>query len=187
MSYHPERRLRALAELTGLPEPAVRRRLFDSGFGRALDEGRIKARDIDGQAEKHMGKRLGQSALELCWAEAFEPMDAVLALAKSLRPGLATAVISNNNDLTRRALQRAYPGALDGFRPVLFSSDVGSCKPESGIYMSLATLMDLAPEEILIVDDDALNIAIADSLGFQTHLFTTARSLATALSEIGAQ
>lgn len=182
MAYTPERRLQALAEQTGLAPADVRRRLFDSGFSRGLDEGRIKARNVLAEAEKLLGKRLGKAVLERCWAQAFQPVDSVIALAASLRPQIATAVISNNGELTRRALQSAYPGVLDGFRPVLFSCDVGSCKPEPAIFTSLATLLDLEPAEVLLIDDSTVNVTMADSLGFQTHHFTSARALAAHLT-----
>jgi len=54
--------------------------------------------------------------------------------------------------------------------------------PLAEIYkIALARMGDPAPETVLFIDDSAPNIVAADALGFQTHLFTSAKGLETAL------
>jgi len=71
---------------------------------------------------------------------------------------------------------------LQRFLDVIVSGDEKCIKPDPKIYqISLARMGNPAPETVFFIDDSAANIAAADALGFQTHLFTSARCLETAL------
>jgi HAD superfamily hydrolase (TIGR01509 family) len=61
-----------------------------------------------------------------------------------------------------------YP-FLDLFDHALVSADIGLVKPDYRIYHRLCEAVGLEPEEMIFVDDSALNIAAAKAVGY--HVF----------------
>ena len=58
-------------------------------------------------------------------------------------------------------------------------------KPDPAIFQLYCDRFSLAPCEMLFVDDSALNIEAARSLGFSTHHFTEPAALRPALVGFG--
>lgn len=71
---------------------------------------------------------------------------------------------------------------LKTFQDVIVSGDENCIKPDPEIYqIAMRRMGHPAPGSVLFIDDSAANIAAADTIGWQTHLFTSANSLETAL------
>lgn len=76
--------------------------------------------------------------------------------------------------------------ALHRFRNVVVSGQIGMVKPDPAIFHYARTSMgDPDPADVLFIDDSAPNIAMADALGYQTHLFTDAARLESELIRQG--
>jgi putative hydrolase of the HAD superfamily len=75
------------------------------------------------------------------------------------------AAFTNNWSFLNRIL--AFHGLSDVFDIVVNSADVGSCKPDTGLYSTLLTMPNLQPCEVIIVDDRQQNIDVAQMLGFR--------------------
>lgn len=72
--------------------------------------------------------------------------------------------------------------ALHRFRDVVVSGQIGMIKPDPAIFHYARTRMgDPDPRSVLFIDDSPRNIAMADALGYQTHLFTDAARLESEL------
>lgn len=56
---------------------------------------------------------------------------------------------------------------LDAFEHTLVSADIGLIKPDYRIYHRFVRDVGLGPEELIFVDDSAVNIAAAKSVGYQ--------------------
>ncbi len=63
------------------------------------------------------------------------------------------------------------------FEDILVSGVEGMKKPDPQIFHLTASRFDLQPGRTLFIDDSQANIAAAQSLGFQTHHFSTAGEL----------
>ncbi len=73
-------------------------------------------------------------------------------LASDLRrQGLKTAIMSNITPMSVPAIRAI--GGYDGFEPVILSCDIGFAKPDPEIYALLASKLELAPDEIVHIDD----------------------------------
>lgn len=71
---------------------------------------------------------------------------------------------------------------LTYFRDVVVSGHEKCVKPNPNIYqIALQRMGAAAPQTVLFIDDSLKNIEAADALGFQTHHFTAASGLETAL------
>lgn len=101
--------------------------------------------------------------------------DPVLSLAQDLRgDGIMCYLTSNQDKYRGEYLWRTF-GLFSYFDGNYFSANAGYTKrfPEFFMYL-LGTIDDIRPEEILYWDDDEENVASAESVGINAHLFTDA-------------
>ncbi|MFD7654385.1 HAD-IA family hydrolase [Actinosynnema sp. NPDC059797] len=84
----------------------------------------------------------------------------VTATRRLRRRGVRTAVLSNADGLWRP------PAAWSPlFDVVVTSGDVGIAKPDRRVYLLVAELLGLAPDECVFVDDLAVNVRGAVATG----------------------
>ena len=81
--------------------------------------------------------------------------------------GLKLYFLSNMPEPFARALERRFD-FLQLFDGGIFSSDVKLGKPDSAIYLLLASRYRLDAADTLFIDDHQVNINAADTLGWQT-------------------
>jgi putative hydrolase of the HAD superfamily len=86
-----------------------------------------------------------------------------------LRPRYRTAILSNAGSDARATFIAAYTleKAVD---QVIISAEEGMMKPDERIYALTATRLDARPEEILFVDDLAVNVEAAQRFGMASVL-----------------
>lgn len=68
---------------------------------------------------------------------------------------------------------------------VIASYQLGVRKPDPNFYTKLLGVADLAPEQVLFIDDREENVASAQKLGIASHQFVDADTLRTWLFEQG--
>jgi len=98
----------------------------------------------------------------------------LMAFAASLRPGLATAIISNSADGARREEIARY--AFDTiFDPIIYSHEVGLAKPDPAIFELTCARLGLEPAQTVFVDDVPGHVAAARAVGMSgiVHVSTT--------------
>jgi putative hydrolase of the HAD superfamily len=59
-----------------------------------------------------------------------------------------------------------YAGLLDG---AFYSCELGAAKPTAAFFGTILTELDLAPEQVGFVDDNAANVEAATALGIRAH------------------
>lgn len=112
-----------------------------------------------------------------------QPSTAMFAWAEELRRGgWATAILSNMPPAFLPYLEEHFP-EVSRFRPAVFSGQVGIVKPEPGIYHHCLRLLDLPPSETLFLDDQAVNVSAARSLGIHALEFHSAEVSGGSLAE----
>lgn len=95
--------------------------------------------------------------------------DALPAVAALRERGHPTVLVSNCSHDTRSLVDRL--GLPDLFDEIVLSFEVGSLKPQPGIYRTaLEALGDVAPEDAVFVDDQAAFCDGAGALGIDTRL-----------------
>jgi len=88
----------------------------------------------------------------------------LMAFACALRSRVRTAIISNSVDGARREELTRY--ALDEtFDPIIYSHEVGLAKPDPAIFKLACSLMDVAPTDVIFVDDVPGHVTAARGLG----------------------
>ncbi|HEV8677608.1 MAG TPA: HAD family phosphatase, partial [Candidatus Paceibacterota bacterium] len=68
---------------------------------------------------------------------------------------------------------------------VVYSFDVGFCKPDAAMFARALALLNAEPEEALFIDDNPRNVAGAEAFGIRGILFTDAPTLRKDLSSLG--
>lgn len=81
-------------------------------------------------------------------------------------------------------LRAAYP-MLARLRSVVVSGDEKVCKPERRIFDIATERMNLAPQDVLFIDDTLPNVEAGAALGFQVHHFCAATALRAELVSRG--
>lgn len=93
-----------------------------------------------------------------------------------------------NNESRELNLQRIEKyGLREIFRLFVSSCFVGLRKPESGIYRLAIEITQINPEECCFIDDRALNLECAASLGMKTIQMQNVDQLREELGKLGVE
>ncbi len=154
-------------------EPAIRGVITDEEW--MLNVGNIlKTRyselDVDGAME-FWSRRIGE----------LEPE--VLGIIRECKLRLPVALMTNattklNNDLESLGISGLFDHVIN-------ASEVGSVKPEPGIFLHALKVAGVGPHEAFFTDDRPENVEAAERLGYGGHLFESPAGLRRALANAG--
>lgn len=178
-TYHPGRRLAGLGAAAGLGPDEVYARVFGSGLAERANVGELTGAEIHRLVCAELQVDLPRPELRRIWASAFVPDEAVLAVVAEVR--LRTALLTNNGPLLRDGLDNELPALAQRFDTLLFSCDLGAVKPHPAAFAAATAALDVEPNEVLFVDDDADNVGAATAAGWRAVLHTTPGALAQRL------
>jgi glucose-1-phosphatase len=170
--FHPDRRLAALAAASPRSAEVIQDRIWGSGFDADCDRGRYSGAEIVDQISTWLELRLSAAELRAIWALAWEPNEAVLAVAEALAPRARVGMLSNNGPLLYDALPTLFPVILERFEPCFFSCTLGASKPDPIVYATVQARLSEPPERLLLIDDSSTAIAGARAAGWQAIHFT---------------
>jgi glucose-1-phosphatase len=110
--------------------------------------------------------------------------DGARELLEKTRRTVPIGCLSNTNAL--HWADHSAKWALDGYFDHRFLSyEVGLVKPDREIFEHVCMRLDLRPERIVFLDDNALNIDQACALGFQAYRVRGPGEAREALEELG--
>jgi putative hydrolase of the HAD superfamily len=164
--YRIERRLALLASWSGRGADAIHAAIWSSGFEDEAERGLVSAGDY----LKGFGERMGYPLSTEQWMEArkaaMEPDAAVLSLARQLGTDRAVGMFTNNPLLLKQHIAEVFPAVPEIFGTrAIFSAELGRSKPDPEAFRCLAARLEVAPGEILYLDDDATYVAGAREAG----------------------
>jgi glucose-1-phosphatase len=181
--FVPERRLALLAASCGLPPAEIYARLWESGFSHECDLGHYDAAQMFAEARRRIGLTVDYATFRAAWTAAFEPDQAVLAIANTVAIQCRTAMLTDNSALLDEALPLLLPEVARRFDPRLFSWALGACKPGVEVFSRALARLRESPSNVVFVDDTPTAVDGARAAGLETVLFTDAPSLTTALGQ----
>jgi putative hydrolase of the HAD superfamily len=158
------REMRLEADRGTLPIPEFWARMARRG-GRRLSAGELRAME-----ERDLEAWTQPSPAMFDWAEGLR------------RGGWATAILSNMPPAFLPWLEKHFP-EVSRFHPAVFSGRVGLVKPEPEIYRHCLRLLGLPASETLFLDDLAVNVEAARSVGMHALEFHSAEVSAAMLAE----
>lgn len=184
--FDPARRLAAMASATGVPKERIQEAIWNSGLDAACDRGAHSAREAHRIFCERLGVAISFDDYGRCYAAAFRPDEAVLAVADDIAPGLSRGLLTNNGAILREVMPVHFPGVARRFKPnIFFSCDFGAVKPSADLYAGVLERLARPPEAVLLIDDSQANVEGAEAFGLQAVPFTGAAALRRELDARG--
>jgi HAD superfamily hydrolase (TIGR01509 family) len=180
----PERRLAALAQLTGLSPTDIHTRVWGSGLEEASERGDFPAEEAAARISTALGRPLTLETLAAAWALAFEPDAGVLEIADARRAHGPIGLLTNNGPLLLHALPTALPEIARRFDPLLFSCRLRALKPTPALFAAAVRELGRPAGETLLIDDSAANVDGARAAGLQAILYRDPPTLRRELSDL---
>ena len=158
---------RALEQRLGLPPDTIEARVFSSELSLSAQRGEISEDAFWRTLEHNLDlPRFGMTLQE--FQDEFFSEDRLdeelVALIRSVRPGLKTGLISNAWDGLREILLTRVPIA-DAFDVLVISAEEKSMKPNSRLYHLALERLGVKAGEAIFLDDFIENIQAANALG----------------------
>lgn len=174
--------LQAWAAATARPVEALAARF---GMDEAYCEHERGERD--GAAyHRHLCERLGEMPYEAWvagWQRVFvgvaEGLPGALRRAAERR---RLAALTNTNALHFTELRRRYAPLLAPFEQVFSSHELGARKPEAEVFAMVTAALEVAPQHIAFIDDNAANVRAARAFGWRAHELCGTAQVAEALA-----
>ena len=133
--------------------------------GAPIDEERIRTV----AHELGLGDRVDDIVAVWSTFDIGEPTLEVVAL---VRAAVTACYLATNQDAYRASCMRKkapYGDVLDG---AYYSCDIGAAKPSAAFFEHIVTDLGLAPDELLFIDDQPVNVAGARSAGLAAERWT---------------
>jgi epoxide hydrolase-like predicted phosphatase len=123
--------------------------------------------------------------MEDVWAEYVGTLNHELAgYFAGLRPRLKTGILSNSFVGAREREQALY-GFEDMCDVIVYSHEVGWCKPDPRIYHAVCERLGTTPEDTMLLDDVPANIDGARAVGMHGVVFTDTAQAISELESLG--
>lgn len=107
----------------------------------------------------------------------------LMAYAVGLRPAHLTGILSNSADGARREEQARYSFA-EQFDVIIYSHEAGLAKPDPRAYALLCAELQVAPDELVFLDDVPQNVEAARRLGIHGLLHQSTPESIAAISSL---
>jgi putative hydrolase of the HAD superfamily len=152
----------------------------------ALDGGTLSIRDYWLEIARHAGVEFSESRIQQLWIADYrswlsinpDTYDILLALRDG---GTRIALLSNAGYDFGGYFRHGPMGSL--FERVFVSAEMGRLKPDPAIYRDVLDELQIHAADMIFVDNKAVNIEGAASVGIDGHIFTTAALLRAFLEE----
>ena len=171
----------------GLPEGAIGRAAFSDDLLPLVVTGRISDDEWRRRAAGRLSQDFPEANVEhavALWSMSPGEVDSeVLGLLQACRKRAQLVLVTNATSRLLSDLRRL--GIIEDFDDIINSSDVGSAKPEPGIYVAALDTAGVAPGQALFVDDNAEHVAAAARLGIAGHIYVGATALRHELAHQG--
>ncbi|MFE1803224.1 HAD-IA family hydrolase [Streptomyces sp. NPDC059517] len=170
-------------ERLGLPQGTVDRRLDDVWQAGAV--GTITEPEVRAQ----VGVRLGldapriESFMSDLWEEYLgTPNVELIEYVRGLRSRCRLGILSNSF-VGARELETARYGFGELVEEILYSHEIGVCKPDPRAFDITCARLRVRPADCLFIDDYDVNIAAARAAGLRAHLFEDNERTITRIAE----
>lgn len=173
---------RRVSDLAGLSPEAVYAAVFESNLEPGYDTGRLTSEEFHRRVMAHFGLQLPFSQFSAWWNEIFDPMEGMADLVSHLATKYPLYLVSNTNALHFAYIKKRY-AFLQHFQSFVLSFEIGSRKPEPGIYQALIHQTGLPPSQCLFVDDKMPFVDAARQQGLTAWLFISPDTLVKDLKQ----
>src|SRR5450759_1731304 len=187
----PEPRIR-LAELYGMSESQLEELVFENPVSKKATIGEAGIEELWEYVREALQldpQKLAEFVVTFWSSDRVD--EELVDFIQSLRPNYKIGLLSNSFIDARQSLSKRFPGLLNIFDEIVFSSEVKMAKPDPRIYCLMLDKLGLVPESTIFVDDFRENVEAAHALGIHAIQFRNSRqarqAVLEALSSAGAE
>ena len=170
----------------GLPPGIILSIGFGSDLGPAATTGRITFREWMDEIRRRVVALHGEPVIGALdeWEANIGTVDTeMLAVLRSVRRHCTAAVLSNGTTRLRRDLHAL--DLVDEFDVIYNTAELGVAKPDPAVFERVLADLELSSAEAVFIDDLAVNVEGARSVGLRAHVHTDRDSTVAFLVECG--
>jgi FMN phosphatase YigB (HAD superfamily) len=173
--FSQERRVHALAIMSGRSREDVDRLVWRSGLDARAEAGEFTAAEYRARLNETLGTDLSLVDYRAVWAVALTVREDVLAFVRSApKP---KAVFSSSGPFLSAAFDHELKPVADAVDAVVVSWQTGSRQADRVAFEGLGALLGVAPSEIILVDNNMDNVNGARDAGVDAIRYTDVESL----------
>ncbi len=154
----------------------------EKGTINAYETGKVSTSEFFLDLKRSFDLSLSFESFVPIWNDIFVENPEVSEMILSQKGRWKLGLVSNTNSLHFDYALSKFP-ILRAFDQWILSHEVGSKKPDAGIFQKALEWAKVEPEKILFIDDMKRNVEAAVSLGMQGIHFTSAPQLKEELSK----
>ncbi|MFE4334951.1 HAD family hydrolase [Streptomyces sp. NPDC056831] len=155
----------------GLAPGSMHQRLggvWDAGSTGAITEHEVRARVA---ADLGLGPAQTEALMADLWDEYLgSPDDELIDHVRTLASRCRLGILSNSFVGAREREEKLY-GFGDLADDIVYSHEIGICKPEAGAFEVTCARLGVKPADCLFIDDFAVNVTAAEAAGMRGLLF----------------
>jgi FMN phosphatase YigB (HAD superfamily) len=172
-----------LARAAGLSAQQVLEAVFKTDVQRRYETGLLSDSQYCQEINRLLDCQMPDAVILQAISDMFTPNWPIIDALEAVRSaGVPMGILSNTCDAHWQWLAaKGWPMLQYDFRHTILSYEVGSMKPDSGIYAASESACGLQGQQIYFTDDLAKNINAASQRNWATHQF---RSVAELLQEL---
>jgi glucose-1-phosphatase len=187
--YDWRTRMAGMTELTGLSLSEMRRLWWHDDGEWAAEAGVFTtAQEYLDAFESAIGMTVDESEWVRVRGAAMTPRpDSIAAVERAAELGDIT-LLTNNGALSAKHLRTLAPELVPVFGEHLYtSSDYSARKPDPVVFERVLARYERQASDAFFVDDMAVNVAGAASIGITAHLYRSPTAMRAAIEDFGAR
>ncbi|WP_437225227.1 HAD family hydrolase [Planctomicrobium sp. SH661] len=185
--FSHERMCVQIGEVCGRSAADVRQHLLDSSLQWEFERGLIDESQLHARLEELFQCRISLPDLVRATGDIFELNSTIVPVLAALKKRGMRLVLLSNTCISHVNFIREHWDVLDLFDHLVLSYEVGSVKPEDGIYLAALKEIGCRPEECLYIDDISTYIDKGRTFGLNAEVFTTTAHFLDTLGDYGIQ
>jgi len=168
-----------LEKIIKMPKEVIKKMLFSEprpDFD-LLMEGKIMEEEYWNRLIKNNHLSVSVAKLKKAARDNFEEIEGTRAIIEELKKqGYNLGLLSNHSKEWIDYCEKKFD-YHKLFHSVLYSFEIGICKPDKKVYEHILTKLNAKPEECLFIDDIPKNLRRAEELEIKTILFENSTQL----------
>ncbi len=183
--FSHDRMCRNIADISGLPESAVRQFLMTEQRQWMMERGELSEADFCLQLSQYSGRTLQTETVSEALGDIFQLNDSIVPVLQQLKAaGQRLVLLSNTSMAHVRFIERNFQ-VLNYLDARVLSCEVGVMKPDEPIFRAALAQAQCPAENCFYTDDIEAYTAAAATLGIQTHTYRQTDLLVAELERLG--
>jgi epoxide hydrolase-like predicted phosphatase len=151
-----------------------------------FSENKLSAEEYARHVSELIGVDLSQEDFETGWNRIYlDPFPGIEKTLVKLKKNYRLVALTNTNAVHARVWPEKYANELQHFEKIFSSHEMGTRKPEKKAYTMVLDYLQLAPSEVIFLDDTIPNVIGAEAAGIKGIVVTSSTQMLEDLRKEG--